>query len=219
LFACGAENGLRATSAEEVLVSLFHKTLAVAVLAAPLAAQATNNTINFAFEQILPVVSSAPTYVSGGLGVTVRGFDSDNNQEKVHIGLKGLGVDSKFLDTGDIGSSLFDNPGEYLTLTFNQQVTLTKLTFGFWEDGFDKATLSWNGNTINLGSNNSGFFLDTFNLTGVTGTTFKIQATGAVSSFKLAGLSAVPAIPEPSTYALMGLGLVGIALAARKRRA
>lgn len=32
-------------------------------------------------------------------------------------------------------------------------------------------------------------------------------------------LPAVPAIPEPSTYALMGLGLVGIGFAARRRQA
>lgn len=199
-------------------MSMIKTSLAALALTVPLMAQATtNNTVVFAFDQLFQTTSSAPTYVAGGLGVTVRGYDSDNHQELVSIGVGGLGVDSTFLDSGTVSSGLLDNPGEYLTLTFNQQVTLTKLTFSYWEDGFDKATLSWNGSTLQLGSNNSGFLVDTFNLSGVTGTTFKIQATGITSSFKLAGLSAVPAIPEPSTYALMGLGLVGIALASRRK--
>lgn len=199
-------------------MSVIKTSLAALALSVPMMAQAsTNNTIGFAFDQLFQTTSSAPTYVSGNLGVTVRGYDSDNHQELVSIGVGGLGVDSVFLDSGTVSSGLLDNPGEYLTLSFNQQVSLTKLTFSYWEDGFDKAILSWNGNTLQLGSNNSGFLVDTFNLTGVTGTTFKIQASGIASSFKLAGLSATPAIPEPSTYALMGLGLVGIALASRRK--
>ncbi|MES2091527.1 MAG: PEP-CTERM sorting domain-containing protein, partial [Pseudomonadota bacterium] len=33
------------------------------------------------------------------------------------------------------------------------------------------------------------------------------------------GTVSTPAIPEPSTYALMGLGLVGMSLVARRRQA
>lgn len=201
-------------------MSLFKQTIAVLALAAPMAAFATvpNNTIDFGFSRVLDQVSVAPTFVSGDLGVTVRGYNSSNQQKDVAIGLKGLGVISGFLEPGEINSSLFNSPGEYLTLTFNKEVTLTKLSFGLWEDGFDKGILSWNGKSLELGSNNSGFLFDTFTLSGVTGTTFKIQATGALSSFRLLGVSAVAAIPEPSTYALMGLGLVGIAAAARRQR-
>lgn len=201
-------------------MSLFKQTAAVMALAAPLAAYATtpSNTIEFGFTRLFDQVSVAPTFVSGDLGVTVRGYNSSNQQKDVSIGLKGIGVTSGFLEAGEINSSLFNSPGEYITLTFNKEVQLTKLTFALWEDGFDKAILSWNGRSMELFKGNTGILFDTFSLSGVTGTTFKIQATGAFSSFRLEGLSAVAAIPEPSTYALMGLGLVGIAAAARRQR-
>lgn len=201
-------------------MSLFKQTAAVMALAAPLAAYATtpSNTIKFGFTRLFDQVSVAPTFVSGDLGVTVRGYNSSNQQKDVSIGLMGIGVTSGFLEAGEINSSLFNSPGEYITLTFNKEVQLTKLTFALWEDCFDKAILSWNGNSMELFKGNSGILFDTFSLSGVTGTTFKIQATGVLSSFRLEGLSAVAAIPEPSTYALMGLGLVGIAAAARRQR-
>ena len=40
-----------------------------------------------------------------------------------------------------------------------------------------------------------------------------------LGSISLASESMMPAIPEPSTYTLMGLGLVGIGIAARRRQA
>lgn len=43
--------------------------------------------------------------------------------------------------------------------------------------------------------------------------------TGLLGLNSVVHFIGTPAIPEPSTYALMGLGLAGIALAARKRKA
>lgn len=190
--------------------------LVLAAFSAPLFAQATNSTnTEFDFGQLFTSTSNAPTFTEAGITLTVRGFNNSNQQKSVSEGLGGLGVTSSFLDSSAISG------GEYLTLTFSEQVSLSSLDFGEWANGIDKAILSWGGNALTLSNSNNGLFSSVFDLTGVTGSTFKLQSSGSLTSFKLDALSIAPvaAIPEPSTYALMGLGLVGIAFAARRRRA
>lgn len=53
-------------------------------------------------------------------------------------------------------------------------------------------------------------------LSGVTGTYNNFLSGGKVSF--IGSLSSVPSIPEPGTYALMGLGLVGVAFVSRRAR-
>ena len=53
-------------------------------------------------------------------------------------------------------------------------------------------------------------------LTGVLALQLDVHSNVGVSAEHF---STIPTIPEPSTYALMGLGLVGIGFAARRRRA
>ena len=52
-------------------------------------------------------------------------------------------------------------------------------------------------------------------LTGVLALQLDVHSNVGVSAEHF---STIPTIPEPSTYALMGLGLVGIAAVARRRR-
>lgn len=192
---------------------------AIALAATALSATAQATTINLG-SSLIDTVSAAPSFSNGSLGVTIRG-ESNGSALDVAMNSFGVGYDGGFGDPGELNSSLLNNPGDFITFTFNQAVNLTGLTMTGWENGFDKAILSWGTNSIAL--NHSGSILalkDTFDLSGVTGTTFKLQATGLLTSFRLYGLNATPvaAVPEASTYALMGLGLVGIA-AVRRRRA
>lgn len=205
-------------------VRLFALTAVAA--AAPLAAQANvpQSTFQFyldgpVFDHVLPSAS----YSAGDLGLTVRAYSASGKLVSVSERWDGLGVVSGLLEPGELNSSLLNNPGDYLVLSFNQTVRLTDLRFSWWENGLlgDHATLKWGNSSLSLNdslTNSHG--LDTFSLSSnVVGNTFKIQAVGALTAFRLAGINAIGVIPEPASYALMGLGLVGLALVSRQRQA
>jgi hypothetical protein len=126
-------------------------------------------------------------------------------------------VDAGLLDlSGDL------NDGNTLLLTFNQAVNFSSLGLTSWDRGIfgvgaDKVSVTTGGQTFNLTANSGSGAITTFSLGSLNlqGTSFLIKAEGA-SSFRVANLN-VTAVPEAGTSAMLGLGLLGVALAARRQ--
>lgn len=194
------------------------KPLVAALSLAPALAMATTPTFDFYLEGgsgIFDAVSNSPSYSSSGIGLTVTAKKSSGAAAQVADRWDGLGVVSGGLfEASEITS------GESLTFTFNQTVSLTGLQLSQWEGLFDDATLTMGSKVIDLGKmSSSGLLVSEFSFSNLTGTQFTIKADGLLSSFRLAGVTVAAAVPEPGTWALMGLGLAGLAAVRARRRA
>lgn len=149
------------------------------------------------------------TLASGGITLNVTG-PSLGNSIDVTRSSTGVGVSTGALDLAGVGDK------ESLTLSFSQMVDLSSLRLADW-DLADKATLTWAGGSATLVGDGI-VSTDTETLTGAKASVFTLTGNGTLTSFKLNGLTAVAAVPEASTYAMMALGLVGIACVARRRK-
>jgi hypothetical protein len=110
-------------------------------------------------------------------------------------------------------------------LSLNDQSLLTATTVSSSFGGVVGTNITSSGTARTLGLQASGFdlsqgFRDYLLGTGQNPDDFGYIAD-LITNVKIGTVSVtptVPAIPEPSTYALMGLGLVGMALVSRRRR-
>lgn len=147
----------------------------------------------------------------------------------------GLGVVEGYYKSGAFkitdGNYSLDTGKETLTLTFASSVKLTQAYFFADDrtntlrelDSIDGFTVSVNGGAFQEFGFGTNSGLPVTLGGGLVGTsfTFGYAKLKSVEDYYLAGVSftaMTPAIPEPSTYALMALGLVGVAAAARRAR-
>jgi len=161
------------------------------------------------------LISTPQTYGSGVDGLTASANSGVKVWDDTSPNFGGLGV-----GTGDtVGSDNDDqiDGSNILTLVFNSSVTLKGVA-----TLFDPAHAPFGGNPLTdsflLNGNVVSFANANNNLLNLTGTTFTFQENGSNAQFYVSGLSFTPGVPEPSTWAMMLLGFVGLGFAFRQSR-
>ena len=117
-------------------------------------------------------------------------------------------------------NSLFGNisVGFLLNLTNQSLLTATTVAGDFGGSSLSSVATSSTARTLNLAASSfvlSDAFSTLLSSNGITPSTVSFVAS-IVKNVNVGKVS-TPTVPEPSTYALMGLGLVGIALAGRRK--
>lgn len=213
---------------------MFHRHLralclplaAAGALGLPVAAQATATSTFYGsgFGSLLDKTSDTFSTTVNGIGLSIQAV-SNGSAPKVAVRWDGIGMKSGALEAGELNSSLFGT-GDALLLSFSQDVRIDSIVLSGWDSllgaAIDEASVTTRGMDFKLTGGVTPFLspLTTFNTNTLlpAGRFYTLNVEGGLTSFRLAGLSVSPvtAVPEMSTWALFGLGLLGMAVLRRR---
>ena len=164
-------------------------------------------------EDIDEVVSFALTDTSSGLTATLTANIGELNQTNT-----GFGINAP--EGGDDTDTIDDIKGtESVTITFNEPVTFDQLVLSLFSSGETASLSIAGGSPFSLTDTGSG--TDIFNFT--TDNAVPIGQTVVLSHESGNGFSfdnfTVTTVPEPTTLVMLLVGLIGLALVCRRRRA
>jgi len=188
--------------------------LLIAVLVVGVVGSATAAPIQYDFSDSGSGNAPSIDFTVGGLTVTVTAsYNGFSNSANVSRDPHGLGVKNGFLDSSYIDGFWRD---DYLTLSFDRTVSL--LGFNFDHDTLnDEFDLYVDGISVAHNLETTGGW-ESFSLGTYVSDSFTIRASEWNDNFVLSGMR-VQAVPEPALVFLMGFGLLGMGMMARRRRA
>jgi hypothetical protein len=196
--------------------------------------------INAALAGYSPSAVGGATLSGAGVlsGVAVQGVDLPTGSQAIDIDFvdaAGLKLTKSFSPSITLSNFSFDLANNTLTgnllvgsallpvlnLQSQELLTATSVLSSFGSQAGTAVTSSPTARAIGLDA--SSFVLAESFKTFLTAAELNpndfTYVADLIKSIKIGTVAAAPAVPEPGTYALMGLGLVGLGLVARRKQA